>query len=262
MSDNSTAVFDGDGGGCYGGTDNGAFMAGDVSAGFGGMDPYMAGGGQGYYPGGGPDFSGISYTLGSGVNSLGGGGVYHISSENNEGYAFSGESGDTVLEMDEVETAGDGEGLEDENAGKDDEEVEEDEEEEEEEEEDKEAEEKQKKLKIKKAKGLKEDKLSKAKKSKSKSASSPKNGAKPGQIKTSAPVNHTVHVQTSAPIRTEVKKAAPMFKPYHTDLPQPRSPQYVRAVTSRRSSSFYNSVSTSSEKSPLSEKVVYEYFHT
>ena len=136
--------------------------------------------------------------------------------------------------------------------------------EEEEEEEDKADEEKQKKPKSKKANGLKKDKLSKTKKSKSKHASSPKNGAKPGQIKTSAPVNHTVHVQTSAPIRTEVKKAAPiyMFKPYHTDLPQPRSPQYVRAVTSRRSSSFYNSVSTSSEKSPLSEKVVYEYFDT
>ena len=227
MSDNSTAVFDGEGG-CYGGADNGAFMAGDFSAGFGGMDPYMAGGGQGYFPGGGSDFSGIPYTLGGGVNSLGGGGVYHISSENNEGYAFSGESGDTVLEMDEMETAGDGEGVEDENAGEDDEEEEEEEEGEEEDEEDgdEEDEEKQKKPKIKKAKGMKKAKglqKDKANKVKRKNMNGTKTGAKPGQKIQSV----------SVPIRAPVQKATPMFKPYHAETSQTRRPHPVTRTSHR-----------------------------
>ena len=107
-------MCDGSYGGNYGGADNGAFMAGDVSAGFGGMDPYMAGGGQAYFPGGGADFSGIPYTLGSGGNSLGGGGVYMAGGV--QGFFPGGGTEFSGIPMDEMAIARVGGRLENNNA--------------------------------------------------------------------------------------------------------------------------------------------------
>ena len=59
----------------------------------GGLDPNMAAGVQGYSPGCGTGFSGIPYTLGSGGNNLGGGGVYHINPDGNAFTRVGGKSG-------------------------------------------------------------------------------------------------------------------------------------------------------------------------